>query len=281
MDTIGEIMTKKVVMCNPSNSIMDVRELMRKHRINRIIVVVGENKPLGIITQKDIIRFITADKSDRGLDEIPVKEAMSKELVTADPTTPISGIAKSMVAKKISSVIITDKDDTLIGVATKADLCLYFVNKEVGVFKVHDYMSPNPTTIRPSQPIFQVVYLMSEHGISRVIVVDNEQEPIGIITLADLTMTSSLLNPATLIKERKPILVEGGITLPSSIHLLTARDIMTANPIPIEQSADLSDAARLMTRHSISGLPVKNESGKLVGIITKSDIIQAIASIRE
>ncbi|WP_455364226.1 CBS domain-containing protein, partial [[Eubacterium] cellulosolvens] len=39
-------MTKKVVMCNPSNSIMDVRELMRKHRINRIIVVVGENKPL-------------------------------------------------------------------------------------------------------------------------------------------------------------------------------------------------------------------------------------------
>ena len=259
---------------------MNVRDLMRKHRISRVIVA-EKNKPLGIITQKDIIRFLTADKSKRGLEEIPVKEAMSMELVTADPASPISGIAKSMVTKKISSVIITDKNDTLMGVATKADLCLYLVSKGVGVFKVRDYMTPNPITIRPTQPIFQVAYLMSEHGISRVIVIDNEQKSIGIITLADLTMTSSLLNPATLVKEGKPVLVEGGITLPSSIHLFTARDIMTANPISIEQSADLSDAARLMTRHSISGLPVKNKSGKLAGIITKSDIIRALASIKE
>jgi len=56
---------------------------------------------------------------------------------------------------------------------------------------------------------------------------------------------------------------------------------MTANPISIEQDADLADAARLMARHNISGLPVTNNNGKLVGIITKSDITRATATLKQ
>jgi CBS domain-containing protein len=66
--------------------------------------------------------------------------------------------------------------------------------------------------------------------------------------------------------------------LPRGIYLLTSRDLMTPHPIMIKQDSDLSEAAKLMVRHNISGLPAVEESGKLVGVITKSDVIRAIAS---
>jgi CIC family chloride channel protein len=51
---------------------------------------------------------------------------------------------------------------------------------------------------------------------------------------------------------------------------------MTPKPVTVSKSANLADAAELMTKHRISGLPVMDK-GKLVGIITKSDIIRAVA----
>jgi CBS domain-containing protein len=52
---------------------------------------------------------------------------------------------------------------------------------------------------------------------------------------------------------------------------------MTANPVTIDAKEDVSIAALLMIRHNISGLPVIRKLN-LVGIITKSDIVNAIAS---
>lgn len=79
----------------------------------------------------------------------------------------------------------------------------------------------------------------------------------------------------------KPLLVRGSIAFPKSIHLLTAGDIMTANPISIDKDANLADAAKLMAKHNISGLPVTENTGKLVGIVTKSDITRATASLKK
>ena len=67
---------------------------------------------------------------------------------------------------------------------------------------------------------------------------------------------------------------------PKSVHLLTAVDIMTANPIVVNKDADLTAAAKLMARRAISGLPVIDGNGKLVGIVTLSDITRAVASLR-
>jgi IMP dehydrogenase len=56
---------------------------------------------------------------------------------------------------------------------------------------------------------------------------------------------------------------------------------MTANPISIDKDANLADAAKLMAKHNISGLPVTENTGKLVGIVTKSDITRATASLKK
>jgi len=274
-------MTKRVIACTPKDTLLEIQNLMVKHRISRVVVADMEKKPVGIITQKDIVNFLLADTSKRGIEEIPAKEVMSKNLITVKPTAPVPDAAKTMIKNKISSLVVADDNGKLKGIATKADIGLYFAGKGAGIYNVRDFMTPNPITIRQSQSIFLAVALMSENKISRIVVTDDENKPVGVITLTDVTMMSSLLKPAKVIREKKPVFLKGILFPPKGIHLLTAKDFMTADPISINEDADLADAARLMTKHGVSGLPVINKAGKLVGIVTKSDLTRAVASLKK
>jgi CBS domain-containing protein len=281
MDTIEEIMTKNVIVCAPTDTISDVQKLMVENKINRVMVTVAENKPVGIITQKDVVSFLLLDKSRRGIEEIKAEEVMSKNLITVKPTTSIPDVAKIMVRKKISSLPVIDEEGKLDGIVTKSDINTYFAYKGAKTHKVQAFMTPKPVTVGPSQPTFVAVYLMADHSISRVVVVDKEKKPIGIITLSDVTVLTNLLKPAKVLAEGKPLLVKDYIMQPKNVHLLTAGDIMTAHPIVVKKDADLTTAARLLARRSISGLPVIDNTGKLVGIVTLSDITRAVASSRQ
>lgn len=83
-------------------------------------------------------------------------------------------------------------------------------------------MTPNPITVRQSQSIFLAVSLMSENKISRIVVTDQKTRPIGIITLTDVTMISSLLNPAKVIKEKKPVFLKG-LLFPQRAYIFSRR----------------------------------------------------------
>jgi CBS domain-containing protein len=68
--------------------------------------------------------------------------------------------------------------------------------------------------------------------------------------------------------------------IPSGIRTyFLAKDVMKYDPITISQDSDLADAAQIMAMNRISGLPVVDSDGNLVGIITKTDIVNAIADI--
>ena len=276
MENTEKIMTKKVITCSRTGTFLQIQQLMVDNNISRVVVVDENNKPVGIITQKDMIAFLVADKSKRGIEEIKAEEVMTKKLITAKRKASISKIAETMTKKDISSVIIVDGKGKLDGIVTKTDITTWY-GATKGAYKVQEFMTAKPVTVTPSQSVFLAASLMAEHAISRVVVVaDKENKPAGIITMADMTLMSRVLKPAQVLKEGKPIVVKGAIALPKDVYLLTARDIMTPDPITVRKSANLTDVAQLMTKHKISGLPV-TDRGKLVGIITKSDIIRAVA----
>jgi CBS domain-containing protein len=276
VESAEKVMTQKVITCSPNSTFLNVQQLMVDNNIGRVVVVDENNKPVGIITQKGMIAFLVADKSRRGIEEIKVEEVMTKKLITAKRKTPIAKIAETMTKKDISSVTIVDGKGKLEGIVTKTGVTAWYGALR-GAYKVQEFMTAKPVTVKPSQSVFLVASLMAEHAISRVVVVaDKENKPAGIITEADMTMMSRLLKPAKVLKKDKPLVVKGAIALPKNVHLLTAGDIMTSDPVTVSKSANLADAAEIMTKRKISGLPV-TDKGKLVGIITKSDIIRAIA----
>ena len=69
-----------------------------------------------------------------------------------------------------------------------------------------------------------------------------------------------------------------GVFIASMIEELTVGDVMIADPITVSSSDVLEQAALLITKHKIGGMPVL-EDGKLVGIITVVDILEAFVDI--
>ncbi|MEE9122344.1 MAG: CBS and ACT domain-containing protein [Syntrophobacteria bacterium] len=117
-------------------------------------------------------------------------------------------------------------------------------------------MSSNPIAVAPEASIQEAIELMKKHSIRHLPVVDGEERLVGWVTDADLR----------------------GVFIASMIEELTVGDVMIADPITVSSSDVLEQAALLITKHKIGGMPVL-EDGKLVGIITTVDILEAFVDI--
>jgi len=277
--SLSDIMTRNVLTVRPSDSLQLVQRLMVRYQITRFVVVDKKQRAIGILTQKDLIRAISEDTTEREINEIPASEAMTKKLITVTPQTKVSSAAKTMLDKNISSLIVVDEEGKLEGIVTKTDLCRWYYQKCYGYFKVKDAVTRNVITVKPSASIFRVVDLMNKNAIHRVVVVEND-EPVGVVTASDLTLTSTILKPSHVLRGKKPMMVKGTfIVSPAAVSSLTARDVMTADPLVLKEEDDLGEASRIMLAHRISGLPVVNAEGKLTGILTKTDIAKSVAKM--
>ena len=267
-------MSRPVVVCQPASSLIDVQNLLDENRIARVVVEGTDGKPSGIVSEKDIIDFVLADETMRGLDEIHASEVASSNLYTISSTASVEEAAEVMIRRRISSLVVTDNE--LEGIITKADVVTYMALAGSPCL-TREFMSPNPITVKCTQPIFAAIVLIRQHGISRVIVTDRENKPVGIITLTDIALASHLTNLSRLYVAGGPDLAAKLLKRAMVIRRITAEDFMTPQPLCLNSESTLSVAAKLMSMHRISGIPVVDSLGRLEGIISKSDITQAVA----
>jgi CBS domain-containing protein len=271
---------KKPITVGPNTTLMKVREILLENKIKRVIVV-KNGKPIGIITEKDIAKKIYGLGS-RPIKSVKAKEFKPRKLFTLTRENSVQECAKMMKKHRISVVIILNKDKTLGGIITKGDLVTVFLTKESSSIKVSKVMKRDLITAAPSDPILHVESLLIKYGISRVIIRRN-QKPVGIITFRDFIPAkipqwiAASADPTEVQEYKfKKGLKEIHSNQMSYLFPFHSTDIMTPNPITIEADEDVKQAILLMIKYNISGLPVVKKS-KLVGIITKSDIVNAIA----
>jgi CBS domain-containing protein len=122
-----------------------------------------------------------------------------------------------------------------------------------GILLVRDVMTRGVKTIRPEDTVLEAVSKMNKFHIGSIVVTNNGR-PMGIITERDI-----------LVKVVEPCMD------PASIR---AKDVMSKPVITIEPNAAVEEAAKIMARARIKKLPVV-EGGKLVGIVTTTDIARA------
>lgn len=269
--------SRKAIKLDPNKTLYDARNTMLRYNISRIVIA-KDNKPVGIITEKDIARFLYRKEPIRALNEIRLDEAMSANLITVDEQSDLNFCAKSMLDKEISSLIVTDTKGILKGIFTKMDLVGAYARYYAGKNKVEDYMTKHVHTVAPDETTHMVLSIMNNNNVSRVVVVRNKKL-VGIITGRDLLPMSALFGPDTHETIRKAVmsLRQAKILVPSGISaVFLAKDVMKHDPITVTKDSDLADAAQIMTRNRISGLPVVDSNDNLVGIITKTDVIKAL-----
>ena len=149
---------------------------------------------------------------------------------------------------------------------------------------VRDIMDSNPATVSPDAPVEQIVAVLRDHGIPGVPVVDGDGRCVGIVTEADLVLPDD----------------QGDLHLPHYINLFggtvfleplgryeqrlrkafasTAEDMMTREPDTIAPDATAKEAARLIHDTGHNRLPVVDEDGRLVGVVTRLDVLGALAA---
>lgn len=171
----------------------------------------------------------------------------------------------------------------MVGIITKTDLVSTFLAHSTASLNISKIMTKKVITVSPEDSIFEVQSVLFNNKISRVVVTKNKK-PVGIITYRDFipAKTFNLQKEFTDPVERdeissNPQLNEFNVTQMSYLLTFSAKDIMTNELIITYPDNDVYTAAILMIRHGISGIPVIRNQ-KLVGIITKSDIVNVLAS---
>ena len=272
---------KTPITIPPNTNILDARDILLRYRIGRLIVKLGK-KAIGIITEKDIARSVSVF-SGKPIEKILAKDIMSKDLISIPPTSSIYDCAKQMKTHDISSIVIQDKRENLVGVITKTDLVSTFLAQSTASLNISKIMTKKVITVSPEDSVFEVQSVLFNNKISRVIVIKNKK-PIGIITYRDFIpaktfdLQKEFTNPAELDEALSiPQLNEFNVNQMSYLLTFSAKDIMTKDLVVTYPDNDVYTAAILMIRHGISGIPVIRNQ-KLIGIITKSDIVNVLAS---
>ena len=92
---LNQIIIKRTITVNPDTTLLDARDILLRHNLKRLVVIDSKNKPVGIITEKDIAKTIYA-LGDKPIKSVKVSGFMSKKLITIKKTDTIYDCAKLM-----------------------------------------------------------------------------------------------------------------------------------------------------------------------------------------
>ena len=130
--------------------------------------------------------------------------------------------------------------------------------------RVRDLMTSKPITVDPETPMLDARQRMAEARIRHLVVVEGSRV-VGIVTDRDIRL--NLPSPATSLSvwEVNALLAK-----------LTVGEVMSRSVLMVDSERAAAEAARLMIDHKIGALPVV-DGGRLVGIVTESDFVRAVA----
>ncbi len=196
---VDEIMVRDVITVNCKDSWEDALELMLERKVGGCPVVDKENKVIGIITERDILKYLANQTRLDGY----VREYMTAGVITAEPDMTIEEAMKLMISKKIRRLPVI-KDGVLMGLITVREILRYFgvgeafrmletgnvkdaLEKPLTTLLSNDaiMMNKEPLTFESRDKISDVVRRMVEAGVGVALIVDNKRLE-GIITERDL-----------------------------------------------------------------------------------------------
>ena len=144
-----------------------------------------------------------------------------------------------------------------------------------------DIMSKPVVSVHPDTPLREVARLMLDKGITAVTVIDDNGAPIGIVSEGDL------IRPERAAREARrqswlEVFAEGEALAPEFLDWLhsqsdSARAVMSAPVITVNEDTELSEIARVLVTHRIKRVPVVRD-GRVTGIVARDDVLRALAS---
>jgi CBS domain-containing protein len=280
---IKDIMSAPVYVVSPDETVARARNLMLRHKIGRLVII-NNNKPVGMVTKKDIVRRLNQAEPQwrrRPIDDIPVSKVMTESLITIFPDATPRQLGELMTENNIGGLPVVNNNDEVIGIVTKWDLIKYFSGLELDL-KVKDMNIEPAITVHRHHTISHIIHELQENSIDRAIVFEDNDKPVGIITNSNLTFTEMRDKTGGLPqKEIKMTRKADHAGRKENRYInevpLVAEDIMSC-PIVTVNNEDLATyAAGLMVKDKINGVAVTGNG--VMGILTGENIIKTIINM--
>lgn len=117
--TVDSMMVKDVYTLKKDASVQEVAKKMKDHSIGSIVIVENK-KPVGIITERDLVKRVIVE--NKNTKETKAEEIMSKPVIAVYDATPLSEAIDLMHDKKIRRLVAVNKDDETTGILTADDI---------------------------------------------------------------------------------------------------------------------------------------------------------------
>ena len=247
---VGNYLTAFPISTLDSTSLRDAVGFMARRGIGNLIVNTDESKPLGILTERDILKQIVEKNT---LSDVELSEIILTPFVKITPDTSVKRASELIISQKARLLVFADSGN-LVGIITPSDLLRAFRKTYVAP-PLDDFVSKNVCHMTYDEPILEACKIMYDKRIGSV-VVERKDSDYGIFTERDLVF--KVLN--------NKVQLDEPLELYSSFPLITTKDGILAN-----------DAASIMALHHIKRLALTCDE-KIVGVVTVRDIVDAYQS---
>lgn len=279
--------TTDVITVAPADSIDKAISLMDECGVHHLVVINQERVPVGLVSDRDIListgwrlaverRACSCHLEGHTMGPTRVEQIMSRPVVTLTDNAPARQSAIIMRDRRIGAVPIIH-DGKLMGIVTVYDLIttldeLAVDHSPAARFldsPVRERMSSPVLPVTPESSLDEIVSLFQRFNIHHVPVAVNHRL-VGIVSDRDVRRS---IGWSTLCDQQ----VEADVILPRVELPVRASQVMNREVMTIAPHAPLRQALRRMVFHRIHSLPVV-QADKLIGIITPTDFVKAIAT---
>lgn len=249
--TIRDVISHAVISVTPETPVAEAIAVMARARIS-FVVVAQENKPLGILTERDIVKMASQGSS---FGERPISELMSSPVITISEDLSLYEAYDFMFTHQIRHHVVVDSNENILGVLTQSDLINHLgLEYFIEMRKIEQIMTPGVATVTLDISIHDVLIRMAEKKISCVVVIDG-QVPVGIFTERDVVR----------------IVTDG-----ADLQNAPISNFMTSPVRTMDIGTTVHDAAMMMKQQNIRRMVVVDHAGGIMGIITQSDIVKGL-----
>lgn len=227
-----------------------ISKIIPKLKSDKQVVVFDNDKYLGIVTRKNVL------KEGISLPEEKISNLVFKPPAVYDDTSDLD-LAKYFIETGAHFLPVLNKQDKnkIDCVVYRLDFLSEVVTTHFKNIKISEIANTNVKTIEPNDTLAKALSLFHDYGISKLIVYDEGLQ--GVITL------SNILN----------YFVHSTQISRSVLQNTCVKDVMKTDVISLDKESKVNDAIKLFSEKNISSIVVL-ESGKLFGILTKSDLLE-------
>lgn len=247
-----EIASRNVIHFNPDDNLSEAARCMAEKRISSIVVSDSDGKPLGIVTERNILHAMQTKR----LPETALMEIMSSPVITVTESITCLDAYQVCLREGVRHLVIANEDEGILGVVSETD---FYQHIKLAALAGHRQVASVMTRFRFSLPpeasLQEALNLMQAHQATCVVVLEAER-PVGIVTERDIVRLYSRNLQQTTV----PI-----------------KEVMTSSVLTITHNSTINEAAERMLAAKIRHLVVVDSTGTVAGVINEHDLTQTWA----